>query len=244
MAKLNLTAIIVTVIVIVGVLTGVFLLIGQTSVGEKNTVSATGTAQMTVPPDEAVVYLLVEARDASADNAKNKNARISDDVLTALIKVGVERKDIETENFNIYPEYDWSNEKQTLKGYVASNTMKVTVKDFNNVGKIVDAAVDSGALVNYINFELSLAKQNDYKVSVLANASQDARRKAEAITSGLGKKLGDLVSVQSSDYGYMPYPLYARAESAGAAEVKSVATNIQPKNLEITATVTASFEIK
>jgi len=242
--KANLTAIIITVVVIAGILAGLLVFTGRAPGKNTNTISATGNSQMTVPPDEAVVYLLIETRDASADKAKDKNAKISDDVLTALIKVGVEKKDIETENFNIYPEYNWSEGTSKIIGYIASNYMKVTTKEFSNVGKIVDASVDAGALVNSINFELSNEKSNEYKTQALSKASQDARTKAAAIASGLGKKLGDLVSVTSSDYNYIPYPIYTRAEMATTAEMKSVATNIQPKNLEVTATVTVSYEIR
>ena len=241
MTKLNLTAIIVAVVVIVGVLAGVFLLLSK---GNETTVSANGNFQMKVAPDEAVVYLLVQTKGATAEAAKNENARISDSVLTSLIKTGIERKDIQTENFNIYPEYDWSNGTQTLIDYAASNNLKVTTTDFNNVGKIVDASVDSGALVSYINFELSNAKNNEFKAVALANASLDGKRKAEAIAAGLGKKIGDLVSVQSSDYNYAPYPLYRSDMVAEGVAVKSVSTNIQPTTLDITATVSVTYKLK
>jgi len=243
MAQTNYTPIIVTVLVVIGVLAAVWLLVGKIPSTGENTISATGNAEMSVMPDEAVVYLLVETRAISAEKAKDDNARISDDVLTALIKIGIDRKDIETQNFNIYPEYDWTDGKQTLKGYVASNSMKVTSKDFNNVGKIVDAAVDKGALVNSIDFELSNDKSNEYKTQILAKASQDAKTKAGAIAAGLGKKLGKLVSVSSSDYNYAPYPMFARSDMAGTAEAKVAATNLQPQNLDITATVSVSYAI-
>lgn len=241
MPKTNLTAIIIVILVVAGGLAAVLISQNQ---GTERTVSATGNSQMTVAPDEAIVYLWIQTKDISAEQAKNDNARISDDVLTALIKKGIEKKDIETENYNIYPEYDWVNREQKFKGYVASNYMKITTADFNNVGKIVDASVDAGALVNYINFELSNAKLNEYKAAALADASKDAKAKAEAVASGLGKELGSLVSVSSSEYNYAPYPLYRMEAAAEGVDVKTVATDIQPKNLEVTATVSVVYEIK
>ena len=114
---------------------------------------------------------------------------------------------------------------------------------FDNAGKMVDAVVDSGALVSYINFELSLEKQNEYKKTVLADAARDAKSKAEALASGFGKRVGKLVSVSSSDYNYAPYRLYAMAEGI-AADAKQAATNLPSKTLEVTATVSARYEIK
>jgi len=235
--KINLTAIIVAVLIIVG-LFAIFYL--YQSGQNKSTVSATGNFETKVSPDEAIVYLLIQTKGSSAEQVKNENAKISDDVLTALIKVGVERKDIETENYNIQPEYNWTSGDQKIIGYTASNNMKITTKDFNNVGKIIDASVDSGALVSYINFELSTEKNNEYKALVMANASLDAKHKAESIAAGLGKTVGRIVSVSASDFYYRPYPLYT---AEAGQDVKAVATNIQPKSLDVSATVTVTCEI-
>jgi hypothetical protein len=241
MADINWTPIIVALIIVLGlgVIAGFYFNMKD---GER-TISATGNAQISVMPDKAIVYLQIQTRNESADSAKNMNSEVSQKALDALKAIGIQSSDIETENYNINPEYDWSDGKQTLLGYVASNTLKVSSTDFNNVGKIVDAAVDAGALVSYINFDLSNAKQNEYKAQVLANASQDAKAKAEAIANGLGKKLGGLVSVSGSDYNYMPYPLYSRAEASGV-DLKQVTTNISPQKLEVSGTVSVTYSIK
>src|SRR3989344_999074 len=168
MNKINPTPIIVTVIVILGLIVGILIILSQ--VGEKNTISATGNSQMTVAPDQALVYLLIETRSKSAEDAKNQNALISTNVLTALDKIGISKDQIETENYNLYPEYDWSDNEQNIKGYIASNNIKIKSEDFTDVGKIIDASVDAGSLVSYINFELSNEKTNEYKKQVLAKA--------------------------------------------------------------------------
>ena len=240
MDKINPTPIIVSIVVIIGLLMSILIVISYLK--EENTISAAGNSQMTVSPDQAVVYLLIEGRAKTAEEAKNQNSLISDKVMNSMNLINIPDNMIETENYNIYPEYDWSDNGQKIKGYIASHYIKIKAADFKNVGKIVDASVDAGALVNYINFELSNEKNNEYKKQALSKASEDARLKAESIANGLGKKLGKLVSVSSSDFNYMPYQLY----SAGVAgvEVKEVAASIQPKNLDVTATVTVSYAIK
>ncbi len=241
--QINLTAVVITALIVVGIIGIIYLGVSSNQGNNERTVSVTGNSEMKVMPDQVVVYIFVQTRNISADVAKDKNAEISDSVLTELIKIGIERNEIETENFNIYPEYDWINGEQKFKYYTVSNYMKVTTKKFDNAGKIVDAAVDNGALVSYINFELSNEKTNEYKALVLANASQDAKKKAESIVLGLGKSLGDVVSVETSDWNYWPYRLYETSSSAGA-DVKEVATNIIPKSLDISATVTVVYKIK
>lgn len=239
-ANINWTNIIIAVILIAGLLGAIVYLVPKPSSG--NTITVTGNFQTTVPPDQAVVYAQVQTRSMSTDDAKNNNSNVSDAVLTALMKAGIESKDIETQGYSISPEYDWTNNGQVFKGYVATNSIKITTKNFNDAGKIVDAAVDAGATINTINFELSNAKQNEYKASALANASTDAKNKAQAIATGLGKSLGNVVSVSTSDYGYVPYPIY-RAGAPTTVDVKEVATNLPSGSVDITATVSVSYEI-
>jgi hypothetical protein len=242
MQKINLTAIIITAIIVIGVIAGAYFLIGQRT---GNGLTVQGTSQMTVAPDNAVVYLYIETRNISADDAKNANAEISDKVLTELIKLGLERKDIQTQSYSINPDYKWINHQQISNGYVASNYIKVETKEFDKVGKIVDVSVDSGALVNYINFELSTEKSNLYKAEVLENATRDARTKANAIASGLGKRVGSVISITTNDYNYYPYRYYDNmAMTAGASEMKAAATDIQPKDLDISATIQVTYRIR
>ncbi len=242
---MHITAITVTILLILGIF-GAIAMINNSNSNER-IISVTGNAQKSVAPDKAVVYLLIQTTNISAENAKDENAKTSEAVLAALANAGIGSGDIETENYNIYPEYDWSDSKQTLIGYKASNSIKVTTKEFNEVGKIVDASVDSGAWVNYINFELSKDIENKYKAEVMALASQDAKAKAEAIAEGLDKKIGRLISVSASDYNYSPWPLYRMQEASGMTAsndaAKSAVTDISPKDLEVYSSVSVSYKL-
>lgn len=165
-------------------------------------------------------------------------------MLLMQLKNWIYKKDIETINYNIYPEYDWSSGKQESKGYRTTNTLKVTTQYFDDLGAIVDSAVKAGATgIDSINFELSKDKQNEVKREALAKATEDAKLKAEAIANGLGAKLGKLTSVTESSYNYIPYPLFRGGGDIAAAE-KAVSTNIEPQNLEITASINVVYQIK
>ncbi len=173
--------IIIAVLIII-ILLGTFYFYNK----DTQTVEVIGNAQLSVLPDQALVYLQIETKDKSAEEAKNKNALITDKVISSLTNIGTKQENIQTENYNIYPEYDYEKGRE-ITGYTASNYIKVITKDFNNVGKIIDASVNSGALISYINFELSTEKSNEYKKLVLAEASKDSKEKAQAIADGLEK---------------------------------------------------------
>jgi uncharacterized protein YggE len=212
-----------------------------------STVSAFGKSEIKATPDKVVVYFNVQTKGENASEAKDKNAEIVDNVLTSIIKLGFERKDIATENFNVYPDYSYYSSSSSVKGYTATHSIKVEMSadKFDEIGNVIDAGVDNGALISYINFELSLEKQNEYKAEALKQAGEDARNKAEATAAGLGKKVGNLVSVLTSDFNYYPWQIYRNDIMAvGASEAKMATTSIQPGQETVSAQITAVFKIR
>ncbi len=238
--KVKITLIIVASIVLLSML-------GFSYFNEGTTVNASGIAEVNTEPDVISVYFNVETNASTAKEAKDENAEIVDNVITELVKLGLERKNIVTENFNVYPDYDWANGERKEKGYKAVHRLKVKLSEENkdSIGQVIDEGIDAGALLSYINFELSWDKQNELKVEALRLATEDARNKAEGIASGLDKRVGKVVSVKSQDFGYNPWPIY-RTEIATAdiGEAKQAVTNIQPGEQEVTGRVEVVFELR
>lgn len=234
--KTILIGLVIAIIVIAG-----FIYVSTTSA----TVSAQGNSNLKATPDKVSINLVIEARNKTAQGAKDMHDKILDNTVLQLLRIGLDRKDIKTVNFNIYPEYNWENGKNEQIGYIARQDIIIETKNFDLVASIIDSAIDSGALVSYINFELSEEKQSDYKAQALEEASKDARKKAEATASGLDKKLGKLVSVQSEEFNYIPYRYFEAATAEGsAAQAKQAAINLAPRDLDVTASVRVEYKIR
>ena len=214
------------------------------------TVSAQGTSSLDVTPDIVAVYLTIEARDKnSASSAQSAHKILSDDLADALRSMGIAESEIKTSYYNVGPEYDWTQNGQKLKGYLATQQVVVELKDFGLVVDVIDASVNSGVLISGINFELSPAKQSEYKTLALEQASADAKSKAQATASGLGKKLGKLVSVESQEFNYGgPMVLYADSKAedglSGNAGAVEAALQINPTDLNVYANVGVTYTIK
>jgi uncharacterized protein YggE len=239
-SSVKITLIIVSAVILLALIGVAVYLQGRAG----NTMDVQGIAQIKAVPDLVSVYFSVDTNASTAKEAKDKNAEIVDAMTTALVKEGLERKDIVTENFNVYPEYTWENNRQEFKGYRAVHNIKVQLSTdkTDKIGEVIDAGVDSGAGISYINFELSQEKQNEYKAEALKQATEDARIKAESIAEGLGKRVGRVVSVSSSEFDYYPWPIYEYA-GGGVAEAKAATTNIQPGEQDITGRVSVVFKI-
>jgi uncharacterized protein YggE len=240
----------ITGIVSVAVIVVVMIVVGMiSSFSPYETISVNGVSSVAVVPDEVAVYLSVETQDDSADLAKDRNAEVVADVKAALIEAGFSREDFETQNFNVYEEFDWKDDGRESLGFKATHTIVVRMgsEDEGLIGAAIDAGVDNGALLSYVNFELSSELQNEYKAKALRMAAEDAKVKGEAVADGLGMRLGKVVTTSSSDFGYSPWSAY-RAEvsmdSAGGMDGKEVATNIQVGEQEVSAQISVTYKIK
>lgn len=230
---LSVTAVIITLIVI-----GAF---NSTQPGQ--VISTNGVYTLNVQPENVAIYFSIETKSASLEEARDGTAAKTDALKSALEKAGIDKKDIQTQNYNVYPNREWVNNRYVDKGYVASHSIKVSFPiDSNNMGKVVDEGIDSGATVSYIDFELSQESENKYKAEAIKLASQDAKNNAEAMASGMGQKVGKVLSVSDSTMEY--YPMRAYDQLYAENDIKSAVTEITPSEQTITARVSVRFSIR
>ena len=242
--SVKITLIIISAVIVLGVIGAIVFM----NIRQETTINAEGIATVKAVPDISSIFISVQTSGNTTKEANDENAEIVDNIITDLVKLGLERKQITTEGFNIFPDYSWEDGKRELKGYKAVHTIvvKVPASDTSRIGNVIDIAANRGAGISYINFELSQELQNQYKAEALEKATEDARIKAESIARGLGKDLGKIVSVSSQEFNYYPWPVY-RAEVAGAdsiQEAKISATNIQPGEQEIRGRVSVVYALK
>lgn len=209
----------------------------------RETLTTNGEYSMKVMPDLVVVYFNVDTLDENLELAQDENAKISNQLIETLVSKGIERNKIQTQSFNSFQDYDWTRDGRQERGFRVVHTIKVELSaDYENLGSIVDAGISSGALVSYINYELSSETQNSAKAEAIKLATQDARNKAEAMAEGLGGRLGRIVSVSDSSFQYHPWRAYDMAVSSES--VQQVATDISPSEQEITARVSVVYRIR
>lgn len=245
-------------IVVTSIISGVVLVIALIALFSFNrvtsgyggdTVNVQGIASVDAMPDLITVYFNIETKGETTTEAKDANSEILNDLIDSLVLEGFERKEIITENFNIYENCEWADGSRECDGYKATHSVKVelSIDEQDLIGTVVDVGVDAGAGISYINFELTRESQNMYKAEAMKLAAKDATIKAEAVAEGFDKKVGKLVSVQVNEFGYYPWNVYSSRAGGvmeDAALAKEAVSNIQPGEKEVTATVSASFKLK
>jgi hypothetical protein len=196
-----------------------------------------GEGKTSAAPDKATIVLGVQTRDASAAIAAAENARLMNETITALLATGIAESEIQTSGYTLGTEPQdvpvTSGEKQKAPGFLSSNTVTVNLNNTADVGRVLDAAVSAGSnSIQEVAFDLQNPRpQRD---QALTMAILDAQRKAMVAAKAAGVKLLRVLEI-SEGYGYVA------AASRNAAF--DVATPILPGKMEITASVTVTYEI-
>lgn len=177
------------------------------------TVVGTGTVES--QPD--IVYLTLGV-DLKADDAATVVTDASgrmDRILAALEAAGIAEEDIHTASYNLWVEQQYdprTGERTGVLDYRLMHTVRATLRDMDQVGTVLAAAVEAGAnVVNEVSF--SVADPDSLASEARVQAIADAQQRAQEMAGALGVTLGKVVSVSESG-GYTPTPVSYRGEDA------------------------------
>jgi hypothetical protein len=195
-------------------------------------ITTAGKAVVRAAPDRAFVTVTTETRAREPGLAQRQSASAMSSVQAKLKSVGVPADGIRTVHYDLQPEYDYVNGRQTLRGYVARNAVEVRIDDLTEVGAMIDAAVGAGAsAVTGVRFALD--KQEELEREALTQAVANARARASAAAAAAGVSIERIWSVIDRLDDRPPVPMMTvRAEAA-----RDVPTPIAPGPIELHATV-------
>ncbi|HEY6911200.1 MAG TPA: SIMPL domain-containing protein [Myxococcales bacterium] len=201
------------------------------------TIRASGDARVLVRPDVAVVTAGVQVTGPDLKKAAAEVAAQTKAVLAALRKEGVADKDIQTTRHEIAVERPWDNGRPgPITGYTVSDELRVTVRDVDRAGAVLDRVVAAGS-----NVLRGLTFQKDdptpERARALALAIGNARAKAEAMARAAGVQLGEVVAVSESGG---PGPIVPYATMAAGTR----AAPISPGEVEVAASAELIFAIR
>ena len=217
---------------------GLFATPALAQIAPIGTISVTGEAQLSVPPDLAQIDAGVTTEAKTAREASEANNAAMGKVLLALKGVaGIDEKDYQTSRLSLQPQYAPNRSgPNAVTGYQASNHVTIKLRDVSKVASVIDTLVAAGANnIGGISFMVSTASKvlDDAREQAIA----DARRKAEIYAKAAGVTLGAPVSI--SEEG-SPGPMPLRRMAAGMAASAPVAQG--EETLQVT--VNVSWAIK
>jgi uncharacterized protein len=213
-------------------------LTGSTS--QQTGIWVSGTGEVTVVPDVAILTLGVEAQETTVRAAQSEAADAMNAVMNMLKTNGVADRDIQTQWYSISPVIKWDDktDEQITTGYRVSNMVMAKIRDISKTGTIIDAVTEAGGNLTRINgISFTVDDPTAYNSQARVKAMQDAAAKAQQLASLAGVTLGKVFYISESG-SYIP-PI----RWASSAEGVSGSTPISPGELDITITVQVAYAI-
>jgi len=218
------------------------LVYGQEVCQPPKIVRTTGTAEIKVTPDEALIQIGVEHQSPRAKNAKAAVDESSRRILATLKQLGIEDKDTQTAYLYLQPMIDYRSGLR-ITNFTAEQSLSVKLRDLSKLDNVVDAVVAAGAnRIDGIEYQSSELRR--YKDQARDEAAKAAREKAEALAKALGNQIGKTYSIEEVQQEEGIYGVAGLAANTVMEDYKSRAASTAPGQLTVKASVIVSFDIQ
>ncbi|WP_226010838.1 SIMPL domain-containing protein [Halomicrobium salinisoli] len=208
-------------------------------------------------PDLAVLHVGVEASGDTAGDVRDELATRAEELRQALLDFGLEEDAVTTEDFHIRERHDrrameedgvrpGSEEADEYVTYRGTHAFRVEVAAIDDVGAVIDAAVDGGAdQVGRVTFTLSDEKRATLREEALRGAIQGARDEAETVADEIGASIVEATVVDTAGGGVTPVEReVSYAADAAATETPGASTGVEPGEVTVSASVQVRYAIE
>jgi uncharacterized protein YggE len=217
-------------------------------------VQADGTYES--DPDLATLTFAISSQDKDMKPAYDNAAQSAQRIVALAQKNGLKKEDITLGVLTLAPSYE-KDRKNRPKSYVVRGQITLRVRDFSQIGPILDGAVQEG-IVEFRSLTYSLLDEESAKERAVAAAMHSAVGRATAALAQNGQKLGavryanvdvkQLMGVTRLERNYTEMlELAPGAASPGAGVPQPpppVFPTVMPEKITVSATVQCAFQIQ
>lgn len=233
--------------------------IGRPGNPATDTITVNGQGSASIAPDIASISFTVEHKETTVAAAQKKTTDQTNAAIAYLEKQNIDKKDVRTTSYNIYPEYSSETcvcpagsyycppcrTNSTITGYRVSQSIEVKVRDLDATGTIIGGLGEMG-VQNLYGPNLTLDDPAAGYNAARADAIAKAKAQAHILADQLGVRLGRIVSFSESSGGYFygkAYPAALEAYGRGG-DASAPAPEIPTGENEYTAHVSITYEIR
>ena len=228
---------------VLSIVLAMLMLIGASALAEK-TLNVTGSGTVYLDADIAYASLGVSYTGADLSVIQQQANETIEAVCQAMEEAGLDAKNISTDNINIYPMYDYSQNDVKLTGYRIDERLSIHTEDIDALGAYIDAAFAAGAnTFNSIIF--SVKDDSQAKRDALKLAVQDAREKAEVIAEASGEEIDSVVAIsENAQYSYYNTDTKAYTADIAPMAAEGSATTVRAAQINVSADVQITYRLK
>ena len=190
---------------------------------DPDTISVTGMGRVNLVPDRFSFNVGVQTTAPTVEEAVNQNNARIVAVIAALKKSGATSEEIQTSNFNIYPQQEYEQGKAPrVVGYQVSNSVTVTKKQIADAGRLLQVAI-AGGVNQTSGLTFSVSDPARGRDQGLRSAFEDAKAKAALLAQAAGRTLGSAISIiEGSAPSMPPRPMRMVGSMMAKSEVSEV----------------------
>lgn len=209
-------------------------------------VATSGIGSVDVIPDMATLTISVTAQAKETSTAKDQADQGVAKYYEFLTNYGIDKKDVNSANIQIYPEYDYSskissNSAGKLKGYRAIRSVQVSLRDLNKLNALLDGALKAG-LTDISSIELGSSQAEVHQLEARKKAMVDATSRAKELAEGFNAKLGPIYSINYRVVNVQP--VMRNYAAVGKMSNEAVGQTYQQSNITFSDNVDVVFDIQ
>lgn len=210
------------------------------------TVSVSASATISVIPDSASFSITAESTEPTTEEARNASSLMTEKAVEILKdEFGITEESFTTDFMQISPYYEWVDGQRTLVGQKATQKLSIVLSGDNlsKVGKVYDrlSVLDGISIssVSYSKLDITEEVRN-----VREKAAEEALKKAEAYAKGVGKKVGEVISISDgSGVSYTTVTYNSPKLMMAEASMDYVSTTIYQGDVTLSDSVTVVFTL-
>ncbi|MGB4594311.1 MAG: SIMPL domain-containing protein [Anaerolineaceae bacterium] len=207
------------------------------------TLSVNGIGKIVLVPDMAYINIGVRNEDVDVTSALSVNNDMAARIAEALKAKGVEEKDVQTTNFNVYPSQKYDNMGNvTSTTFVVENTINIKVNKLADLGALLDEAIRAGAN-NIYGIQFDIKDRQTVLDQARDLAIKDAQARAQSVATVAGVELGQIQSINVSTSSGIQ-PITYGMGGGGYAKDMSSTVPVSAGQLEVTYEANLIYEIK
>jgi uncharacterized protein YggE len=212
---------------------------------ESRSIHVNGSGSVTGEPDIATLNLGVSVEKETVEEAREEAASAMTAVIDSLKANDIAENDIQTENFSIYPQYDYTDEGRVLRGYRVNNSVRTKVRELETLSDIIDDATGAGGDIVVVNsIQFMIEDPTPLQAQARALAVKNAEAKAQTLAEASGVTLGKPITITETSRAAGPPIAYAESAEFAADDGARSSTPIQAGELTVTINITVVYEIE
>lgn len=214
------------------------------------TIAIKGKGKLSLEPDLIQLNLDLDYSNLDYDKTLMGIEESNKQLKDSIESLSFNRSDIKTTKFNIDAVYKWvkykefgeTQQKRVFDGYLGEHNLTFSFDyDMGKLSKILNSII---SLKNPPEFHISYSVKDKEgaKEKLLLEATKDARRKAEILTTASNVTLGDLINIT---YSWTNINFTRNADYFEEMSCKSIGSlDITPEDIKMEDEVEFIWEIK